>query len=114
MAPRRYAGLQSLAAALGLSVDSIFPELVREQIVVSPAAPLTLGAGTNEDWLAILNRGAIPLVADQEPSIEFQREGPSAGNTLEFRWLIYAYAALGVSRRPEGVGLVKGTTAPAF
>jgi hypothetical protein len=113
MAPRRYAGLESLTAASGLPVENVFPEPLRENIVVSPAAPLTLGGGS-EDWVAILNRGAVPLVAPQDPSIEFQREGPSAGTTLEFRWLIYAFAALGVSRRPEGVGLVKGLTAPAF
>jgi hypothetical protein len=28
--------------------------------------------------------------------------------------ILYAYAALGVSRRPEGVGLVKGLTAPTY
>jgi hypothetical protein len=62
----------------------------------------------------LIRRDAVPLVAPQDPSVEFQREGPSAGNTLEFRWLIYAFAALGVSRRPEGVGIVKGLTPPTF
>jgi Phage capsid family len=112
MAPRRYAGLQSLTAAIGLPVENAFPEPVRENIVVSPAAPLTLGGGT-EDWIAILNRGAIPLVANETPELIFQNQGSSAG-ALTFRFIIYAYAALGVSRRPEGVGLVKGATPPAF
>jgi hypothetical protein len=112
MAPRRYAGLQSLTAAIGLPVEYALPEPVRENIVVSPAAPLTLGGGT-EDWIAILNRGAIPLVANEQPELVFQNQGSTA-TAMQFRWVIYGYAALGVSRRPEGVGLVKGATAPAF
>jgi hypothetical protein len=54
------------------------------------------------------------LVSDAQPRLEFHNQGPSAGTPLTFRWLIYAYLTLGVSRRPEGVGIVKGTTAPAF
>jgi hypothetical protein len=113
MAPRRYAGLQSLSAAIGLPVENLFPEPVRENIIVSPAAPLTLGGGS-EDWIVLLNRGAVPLVRDAEPTVEFHREGPSAGPALLFRWVIFAFATLGVSRRPEGVGLIKGLTAPAY
>jgi len=83
------------------------------EIVDSPAAPLTLGGGT-EDWIVVMNRAACPLVADDQPQVEFQNQGPSAGINLTFRWLIYAYVALGVTRRPEGVGLVKGATPPTF
>jgi HK97 family phage major capsid protein len=105
MAPRRYAQMES----------SIPPPTMPDniEIVDSPAAPLTLGGGT-EDWIVVMNRAACPLVADDQPQIEFQNQGPSAGPTLTFRWLIYAYAALGVTRRPEGVGLVKGGTPPVF
>jgi hypothetical protein len=61
----------------------------------------------------VLNRAAVPLVADANPTLEFHRQG-GTGTALQFRWLIYAFAALGVSRRPEGVGLVKGGTPPVF
>jgi HK97 family phage major capsid protein len=74
MAPRRYAGLQSLSAAIGLPVENLFPEPVRENIIVSPAAPLTLGGGS-EDWIVLLNRGAVPLVRDAEPTVEFTGRG---------------------------------------
>jgi hypothetical protein len=114
MAPRRYAGLESLTAALGLPMENVLPASVRSNVIVSPAAPTNLGGGTNEDWVLLLNRGAVPLVRDPQPNVEFHQQGPSAGTNLTFRWLIYAYVALGVSRRPEGVGLVKGCTAPAF
>jgi hypothetical protein len=111
MAPRRYAALEAATAALGLEASEMMP--VGTELVISPAAPLTLGGGT-EDWVALLSSAAVPLVADQEPSIQFHREGPSAGPVLTFRWVLYTFAALGVSRRPEGVGIVKGLTPPAF
>jgi HK97 family phage major capsid protein len=114
MAPRRYAQLEAATAALGLPVENIFPGSMRGNIVVSPAAPTNLGGGTNEDWILLLNRAGTPLVRNPEPNIEFHREGPSAGLQLTFRWLIYAYVALGVSRRPESVGLVKGNTTPSL
>jgi hypothetical protein len=88
------------------------PADVRERIVVSSAARVNLGAGTNEDWLVIMNRASTPLVAAPEPTVQVQRQ--QAGNTLNYRMILYAYVALGVSRRPEGVGLVKGLTAPAY
>jgi len=110
---RRYAGLQALTGALGLPAEGVLPGPLRENLVVSPAAPITLGGGS-EDWVLVLNRASTPLVADQEPQVEFQRQGPSAGTNLTFRWLIYSYVTLGVSRRPEGVGLVKGLTAPSL
>jgi Phage capsid family len=111
IAPRRYGALEMGTGALGLEVNSIVPE--GAQLVVSPAAPLTLGGGT-EDWLLWIRSDAVPLVANEQPQLEFQNQGPSAGINLTFRWLIYAYAALGVSRRPEGVGIVKGLTPPTF
>jgi HK97 family phage major capsid protein len=111
IAPRRYSALEMGTGALGLEVNSIVPQGI--ELVISPAAPLTLGGGT-EDWLVLLNRAACPLVADDAPQIEFQNQGPSAGINLGFRWLVYAYAALGVSRRPEGVGIIKGLTPPTF
>jgi hypothetical protein len=113
MAPRRYANLQAATAALGLPVENVFPAPVRGNIVISPASPTTLGGGT-EDWILLLNRAAVPLVWAGQPTLTFHQQGPGAGTTLLFRWVIYAYAALGVSRRPEGAGLVKGATAPTF
>jgi hypothetical protein len=110
VAPRRYGALEMGTGALGLEVNSIVP--VGMELVVSPAAPLTLGGGT-EDWLVLIRRDAVPLVADPNPTLEFHRQG-STGTALQFRWLIYAFAALGVSRRPEGVGIVKGLTPPTF
>jgi hypothetical protein len=104
MAPRRYAQIET-------SIPT--PTMPRDiEIVDSPAAPLTLGGGT-EDWIVVLNRAAVPLVANEAPELIFQNQGSSAG-ALTFRFVIYAYAALGVSRRPEGVGLVKGGTPPVF
>ena len=96
--------------ALGLEVNSIVP--VGMELVVSPAAPLTLGGGT-EDWLLLIRRDSTPLVADAAPTLEFQRQG-STGTALQFRWMLYSFAALGISRRPEGVGIVKGLTPPTF
>jgi HK97 family phage major capsid protein len=112
LAPRRYDALQAATAALGLPVENIFPASVRANVIVSPAAPTNLN--TNEDWIVILNRAAVPLVSDPQPHLEYHQQGPSAGTNLSYRWLIYNYAALGVSRRPEGVGTVKGLTAPTF
>ena len=114
MGQRRYGGLQSLTSVLGLPVENVIPAPLRGNIVISPAAPVTLGGGS-EDWILVLNRASTPLVADPEPNVEFQMQGPSAGGSvLKFRWLIYAFLTLGVSRRPEGVGLVKGLTAPSY
>jgi hypothetical protein len=114
MGQRRYAGLQSLTAALGMPVENVIPAPLRANLVVSPAAPTNLGGGT-EDWILILNRASTPLVCNPEPTVEFQQQGPSiGGSVLTWRWLIHSYVTLGVSRRPEGVGLVKGTTAPAY
>src|SRR5205823_1490325 len=70
LAPRRYAMLGAAAAALGLDVEDLLPDFLTP--VVSPAAPLTLGGGT-EDWAIILRRDAVPLVAE-DPSVEFHRE----------------------------------------
>jgi hypothetical protein len=111
LAPRRYAMLGAAAAAFGLDATDLLPDELTP--VVSPAAPVTLGGGT-EDWGLLINRTAVPLVSNEEPTVEFQREGRSAGTTLLFRWLLYAFVALGVSRRPEGVGIVKGATTPTF
>ena len=113
LAPRRYGQLQAATAALGLPVENVFPASLRERIVVSPAAPTNLGGGT-EDWIVMLNRASTPLVRNLEPTLEFHREGPAAGTNLTFRWIIRAYATLGVHRRPEGVGIVKGATTPTF
>jgi hypothetical protein len=112
MHPRRYANLMQGTNALGLAFDDAVADSLT--IVASPAASVNLGATTNEDWILVLNRAAVPLVRDPEPNIEFHNQGPSAGTNLTFRWLIYAYLTLGVSRRPEGVGLVKGATTPSF
>lgn len=110
VAPRRYAALEAATGALGLEMSGLIPQGM--QLVISPAAPTNLGA--SEDWILLINKAAVPLVRDPSPTVEFHREGPSAGTTLLFRWLIYQFAALGVSRRPEGVGIVKGLTAPTF
>jgi hypothetical protein len=112
MHPRRYANLMQGCNALGLAFDDAVADGLA--IVPSPGASTNKGAGTNEDWLLLVNRSAVPLVRDPNPSMEFHQEGPSAGQALTFRWVIYAYVALGVSRRPEGAGLVKGATSPAF
>ena len=112
MAPRRAGGLGSLTSAIGLPFEEHLPSSVRERIVVSPAAPTNLGAGTNEDWIVEMNRAAVPLVAAPEPIVQMNRE--QAGNALAYRIILYAYVALGVSRRPSGVGLIKGLTAPAY
>jgi hypothetical protein len=113
MAPRRYDGLQSLTAALGLPVENVLPASVRGNVVVSPAAPTNLGGATNEDWIVVLNKAAVPLVADAAPQLEL-RIAQQAGTSLQVAGTIYGYLALGVSRRPEGVGLVKGCLAPSF
>jgi Phage capsid family len=110
IAPRRYSALEMGTGALGLEVNSIVP--VGMDLVVSPAAPLTLGGGT-EDWLLLIRRDSTPLVAADAPTIEFQQQTAS-GTSLTFQVIVYGYAALGSSRRPEGVGIVKGLTPPTF
>ncbi len=112
LAPRRYAGLQSLTAALALPMENVIPASMRDSVIVSPASPLTLGGGS-DDWILVLNKASTPLVRDPEPSTEIQPQG-AGGTGLNFKWLIYAYCALGVSRRPAGAGLVKGLSAPSF
>ena len=57
-----------------------------------------------------MNRASTPLVYDGAPRIEFQRLGQSP-SSLNMKVVVYAYVALGVSRRPEGIGLIKGLTA---
>ena len=111
MADRRAGGLGSLVAVLGLPWEPTMP-VAPENVVVSPAAPVNIGGGTNEDWIVVMNRASTPLVMDPEPTVQVQRQ--QAGNTLNMRLILYAYVALGVSRRPEGVGLVKGLTAPTY
>jgi hypothetical protein len=110
LAPRRYAALEAATGALGLEASNLLPQGV--ELVISPAAPLTLGGGT-EDWPILINRGAIPLVADPQPRLEFQAQG-STSTALQFRFVIYSFAALGVSRRPEGVHTIKLLTPPTF
>ena len=112
MAPRRIAKLAADLAALGLSIGNIVP--IGCALVSSPAAPVTLGGGT-EDWPILLATASTPLVIDAAgPTIEFHREGVNAGPTLMGHALVYGYAALGVSRRPEGIGQVRGLTTPTF
>jgi hypothetical protein len=105
VADRRAGGLGSLAAALGLPWKPTMP-VAPENVVVSLAAPVNLGGGTNEDWIVVMNRAAVPLVMAPEPTVQLQRQ--QAGNTINYRMIMYGYVALGVSRRPEGLGLVKG------
>jgi hypothetical protein len=112
MHPRRYANLAQGTNALGLPFEDSLPDALT--IVISPAAPTNLGASTNEDWILVMNRASTPLVRNAQPNLEFQNQGPSAGTNLTFRWLVYSYVTLGVSRRPEGVGLIKGATTPSF
>jgi hypothetical protein len=109
MASRRYAALEAATGALGLEATGLIPRGCA--LAVSPGAPVNFGS--SEDWIFVLRRDAVPLVADPEPRLEFQAQG-STGTALGFRWLVYSFCALGVSRRPEGVGIVKGLTAPTF
>lgn len=44
----------------------------------------------------------------------FQEQESGAGTALNVRAVIYAYVALGVSRTPEGIGLIKGGTSVSF
>ena len=111
VADRRAGGLGSLAAALALPWKPTMP-VAPENVVVSPAAPVNLGGGTNEDWIVVMNRASTPLVMAEVPTVQLQKQ--QAGNALNYRMILYQYVALGVSRRPEGVGLVKGLTAPAY
>ena len=111
IASRRFGQFLAACAALGTDADGLLPASI--QVVVSPAAPTNLGGGTNEDWLVVLNRASTPLVYDGEPTILFQRQGQTPSN-LNMKVTAYAYVTLGVSRRPEGCGLVKGVLAPSF
>ena len=81
-----------------------------ENVIVSPAAPTNLN--TNEDWIVVMNRASTPLVM----AAGADRRGAAAAGRqhAELRLVLYAYVTLGVSRRPEGVGLVKGLTAPTY
>ena len=113
-APRRYAHLQSLCAALGQPMENILPAALRDNVIVSSAAPVNLGAGTNQDYILVLNRASTPLVRQAEPTLELHTQGPSIGTNLNRRFVIREYCALGVSRRPEGVGIVLGATTPTL
>ena len=112
LAPRRYAQFVAASSALGTHVDGIFPNGV--QVVVSPAAPVNLGASTNEDWAVLLNRASTPLVYSGSPNIQWQPQNSGAGTALNVRGIVYSYVALGVSRRPSGIGLIKGGTSVSF
>lgn len=114
MAPRRYSMLQAATAALGLPMENILPAPVRGNVVISPAAPTNLGAGVNEDWIVLVNRAAVPLVRQDAPTVELHDMGPSIGTNLNRRFIVREYVALGVSRRPEGVGIIKGATTPSL
>ena len=109
MASRRYAALEAATGALGLEATGLIPRGC--DLAVSPGSPVNFGS--SEDWIFMLRRDAVPLVANQQPEVSIQTQGSSAG-ALTFRFVIYGFCALGVSRRPEGVGIVKGLTAPTF
>lgn len=82
------------------------------QLIASPAAPVTLGASTNQDYIVVLNRQAVPLFIG-EVSIEVQNLGGSA-TAMKASVIARQYAALGTGRRPQGIALVQGAVAPAF
>ena len=96
MAPRRAGGLGSLTSAIGLQFEDALPSSVRDRIVISPAAPTNLGAGTNEDWIALLNRASTPLVMAPEPTVQMNASRPGTPSPTGDP---YAYATLGGPRR---------------
>ena len=95
-------------------MENILPAALRDNVIVSSAAPTNLGAGTNQDYILVLNRASTPLVRQAEPTLELHTQGPSIGTNLNRRFVIREYCALGVSRRPEGVGIVLGATTPTL
>lgn len=111
MAPRRAAILDAATDALGLPLSGLVPPGC--ELVVSPAAPANLGGGTNEDWIIVAHRVAAPIAAGPV-EVEWHAEGPAAGTNLTGRFLMHGYISFGSSRRPEGIGLVKGLTPPTF
>ncbi len=113
MAPSRYGMAFAASDTVGAQVKPVWP--IGCDIVISPACPVNLGGSTNEDWIVVLNRASTPLVI-AEPQFEMQKQPQSGTNfqILQSRVTIWGYAALGVSRRPEGWSLVKGLTTPVF
>jgi hypothetical protein len=106
MAARR-AGWLGQAVA-GAPMDFV-PDGV--QLVPSPQAPVSLGAGTNEDHVFFISRSAVQLATDR-PSVSFQTR--AQGTTLTTRALIYGYLAFATAARPEGIGRITGLTTPTF
>jgi hypothetical protein len=106
MHPRRVAFLRASASTVRL--EDLLPAGL--ELVASPGQVTNLGGGT-EDWIVLINRASTPLATDP-PSTEVHTE--AAGTVLTANFLIHGYSAFAAARRPEGLAVVKGATAPTF
>jgi HK97 family phage major capsid protein len=141
MAPRRYSWLASLLDSqnrplivpVGAGPNNAFGTLSNVQrdddlavapdlrpsgyfmglpVYTSPSLPLTLGAGTNEDWLIV---GASYMAArwsDPQGIREFAFDSV-ASSTGSIRLQAWHYGSFKV-RYPSAFGIVKGMTVPVF
>ncbi|HSL63791.1 MAG TPA: hypothetical protein VK874_03960 [Gaiellaceae bacterium] len=106
MHPRRFAWLHSGAGDTGVPGAPVLPG----EVIVSSGIPTSLGAGTNEDVVLVVDRSAL-LVLAQPPAFEaFPEVGSS---TLTVRLQARQYAAL-LSEHPAAVAKVTGLTPPSF
>ena len=82
-------------------------------LVLDPAVPTNLGAGTNEDRL-IVTRATDLLLLEGEPRLTLNLDVGSA--TLTTRFGLHTYVAFVSGRVPSATGVLSGTglTAPTF
>jgi hypothetical protein len=106
VAPRRYAWWQQCVVG---APASFVPQNV--QLVASPAAPVNLGGGTNEDRPFFIARDSVPLVTDG-PQLDIQVQ--QSGTSLTARAILRAYAAFATAARPEALGVVTGLVSATF
>jgi len=84
-------------------------ELLPGELVLVPNTPITLGAGTNEDWSLVVERSAVQLIGGTPTGRVFEEVGSS---TLAIRFSAHADAALAVLNA-KAVARITGGVPPS-
>jgi hypothetical protein len=101
-APRRAAWLESQYSASNMEAL----ERLGVNVLVLPSMPLTLGAGTNEDRIIMIDSDEIMLFLEQ-PKISVYPDVLSTN--MQVRFQVTCYAALLANRQPTATAVLAGT-----
>jgi hypothetical protein len=83
------------------------------QLFVDANLPTNLGANTNSDPIIALASRCIPLLERPSDPVTLSFEAQAA-SSLQIQLACYGYLALVGGRYPGAIGIVSGSTPPAF